>query len=115
MPGSIDHDAVVSQVVDLLTVNITWPLPIDNNAPITGYRLSYCYGNIQPNSSCVLPNMVFDMEMVEVVIVGDASVSAIVPLDVNSMVELNITALNSRGEGMLLNAPYVFTTATSSK
>ncbi len=113
VPGPINHDLVESRVVDLLRVNVTWPLPIDNNAPITSYLFTYCAGDI-PFSTCLTPVWEITRGVGEVE-VSERNVTATLPFPVNRMVELNITAINSIGMGMSLNAPFRLTTATPSE
>ncbi len=106
VPGPINHDLVESRVVDLIRVNVTWPLPIDNNAPITSYLFTYCSGNIESTTCGIFSNQVE---------VREENVTATLPFPVNRMIELNITAINSIGMGMSLNAPFRLTTATPSE
>ncbi len=112
VPGPINHDLVESRVVDLLRVNVTWSLPIDNNAPITSYLFTYRSGNIE-STTCVTSDQ--EIHRVDEVEVREGNVTTTLPFLVNRMVELNITAINSIGMGMNLNAPFRLTTATPSE
>ncbi len=114
VPGPINHDLVENRVVDLLRVNVTWPLPIDNNAPITSYLFTYCSGNIE-SSTCVISSNQNITRGVDEVEVREGNVTTTLPFPVNRMIELNITAINSIGLGMSLNAPFRLTTATPSE
>ena len=113
VPGPINHDLVESRVVDLLRVNVTWPLPIDNNAPITSYLFTYCVGDI-PFSTCLTPVQEIT-RVVDEREVREGNVTTTLPFPVNRMIQLNITAINSIGMGMSLNAPFRLTTATPSE
>ena len=52
-PNAIDHENGVSaQLVSLDSVNITWYVPVDNNAPITSYTLTFCSMVLPHDTDC---------------------------------------------------------------
>ena len=43
LPSAIDHvNNVSAQLASLDSVNITWCIPLSNNADITSYTLTFC-------------------------------------------------------------------------
>ena len=52
VPGPVNVSLVGGEVVDLLRVRLTWATPIDNNAAITGYVVSFCLVDDDNMTTC---------------------------------------------------------------
>ena len=42
VPGVVDHSAITSQLLSLQSVQLTVPLPVENNAPVQNYTFQVC-------------------------------------------------------------------------
>ena len=115
VPGPINHSEITFKVVDLLRVSLSWPLPTDNNSPITAYVFSYCESGISgaPADQCILRTNT--TRRITDFTVTNGLVQAMVMFPVNAAIRLTITAENGVGRGGAMNEPTVINTATQSK
>ncbi len=108
VPGQINHSRIVTTPLSLISVQVRFPTPIDNNANITGYMSMLCQ-TICANTPSPLP---FTNSIEN----GDYTTITIGDLLPNSVYTLRVAAINEAGNGptpTMDGDAYTFNSSTS--
>ena len=97
---------VTSVVEDLLRVRLRWPMPVNNNAPITGYTIYFCH--VPASGSCVPDRNVSTND-------DSLTLSLEHGAGLNSNISISITAQNRVGMGAMDSESIEIPVATTGK